>query len=71
MSNDDNHYGYLIKNDDPHDLALNDDDAALIVDAYATRMLKNVCSKFTDELAVLVVDLDLVEVKKIFEDYEE
>ena len=50
---------YLIKYDDPHDLALDDDDPALVVDAHAARMLQNVCAELADKLAVLVVDLDL------------
>ncbi len=56
----------LIENDDPHDLALNDNDTPLVVDAHATWMLKNVGTKLTNELAVLVVDLDLLKVKKAF-----
>ena len=49
----------LIKDDDPHDFALDDDDAALVVDAHAARVLQDVGAKLADELAVLVVDLDL------------
>ena len=49
----------LIEDDDPHDLALDDDDAALVVDADAARVLQDVGAEFADELAVLVVDLDL------------
>ena len=49
----------LVKDDDPHDLALHDDDPALVVDADAARVLEDVGAEFADELAVLVVDLDL------------
>ena len=49
----------LVKDDDPHDLALDDDDPALDVDADAARMLQNVGSELADELPVLVVQLDL------------
>ena len=50
---------YLIKDDDPHDLAFDDDDSTLVVDANSARVLKNVSAEFTDKLTVLVVDLNL------------
>ena len=49
----------LIEDDDPHDLALDDDDAALVVDAHAARVLQDVGAELAHKLAVLVVDLDL------------
>ncbi len=52
-------WNYLIEDDDSHDLALDDDDPALVVDADSARMLQDVRAEFTDELAVLVVDLNL------------
>ena len=50
---------YLIEDDDAHDLALHDDDAALVVDADAARVLQDVRTELAHELTVLVVDLDL------------
>ena len=50
---------YLIEDDDAHDLALDDDDAALVVDADAARVLQDVRTELAHELTVLVVDLDL------------
>ena len=50
---------YLIEDDDAHDLALDDDDAALVVDADAARVLQDVRPELAHELTVLVVDLDL------------
>ncbi len=49
----------LVKDDDPHNLALDDDDPALVVDADSARMLQNVGAEFPDELSVLIVDLNL------------
>ena len=53
------HDADLIEDDDPHDLALDDDDAALVVDAHAARVLQDVGAELAHELTVLVVDLDL------------
>lgn len=50
----------LIKNDDSHDFAFYDDDSPLVVDGHSSWMLENVGTKFANELAILVVDLDLV-----------
>ena len=50
---------YLVEDDDAHDLALDDDDAALVVDADAARVLQDVRPELAHELTVLVVDLDL------------
>ena len=49
----------LIEDDDPHHLALHDNDHALLIDTDTARMLKDVGTKLTDELAILVVDLNL------------
>lgn len=54
---------HLVKDDDSHDLALDDNDSALVVDADSARMLQNVGAEFAHELTVLVVDLNL-EIKK-------
>jgi len=53
----------LIEDDDPHDLALDDDDPALVVDADAARVLKDVGTELSHELPVLVVQLDLSNVE--------
>ena len=53
------HVAELVEDDDPHDLALDDDDAALVVDADAARVLQDVGAELADELAVLVVDLEV------------
>ena len=50
---------HLVEDDDAHDLALDDDDAALVVDADAARVLQDVRTELAHELTVLVVDLDL------------
>ncbi len=50
---------YLVKDDDPHDLALDDDDPALVVDADAAGVLQYIGAELANELAVLVVNLDL------------
>ena len=55
---------YLIEDDDAHDLALDDDDAALVVDADAARVLQDVGAELAHELPVLVVDLHLVGERK-------
>ena len=52
-------YMYLVEDDDAHDLALDDDDAALVVDADAARVLQDVGTELAHELAVLVVYLHL------------
>jgi hypothetical protein len=48
-----------VEDDDPHDLALHNNDAAMIVSGDSTRMLENVGSKLPDELSILGEDLDL------------
>ena len=53
------HITHLIKYDDTHHLALNNDDSALVVHRHSSRMLKDIRAKFTDKLAILVVDLNL------------
>lgn len=45
---------------DPHDLALDHNDAAAVVRGDAPRVLENVSSKLSDELTILGEDLDLV-----------
>ena len=54
------HIAELVKDDDAHHLALHHDDPALVVDADAAGVLQDVGAELADELAVLVVDLDLV-----------
>ena len=54
----------LVEDDDSHDLALHYDDPAHSVHADAARVLQDVGSKLTDELAILRVDLHL-EIKAI------
>ena len=49
----------LIKDDDAHDFALHDDNAALVVHRNATWVLEDIGTKLTNKLAVLVVNLDL------------
>ena len=50
---------HLIEDDDPHHLALHNNDQAFVVNTNTTRMLKNVGTKLTDKLTILVVDLNL------------
>ena len=54
----------LIEYDDSHDLALNHDDAAFVVNGNSSRVLQNIGAKFTHELAILVVNLDLLKTPK-------
>ena len=54
----------LIEDDDAHDFALDDDDAALVVHCHPTWMLQNVGTEFPHKLPVLVVNLDLKKVAK-------
>ena len=49
----------LIKDDDAHDFALDDDDAAFVVHCDTAWMLQNVGTEFPHKLPVLVVNLDL------------
>jgi hypothetical protein len=49
-----------VEDDHAHDLALNNNNTALMVDTHATGVLQNVRTEFTKELSVLVVDLNLV-----------
>ena len=51
---------HLIEDYDAHHLALDNDDTTLAVDCDPARVLQHVSSKLAGELAVLVVDLDLV-----------
>ena len=53
----------LIKYDDSHNLAFNHNDSAFVVNGNSSRVLQNIGAKFTHELAILVVNLDLL--KKI------
>ena len=48
-----------VEDDDPHDLALDDDDAAAVVRGDSTGMLQDVGSELPDELTVLGEHLDL------------
>ena len=48
-----------VEDDDPHDLALDDDDAAAVVRGDSTGMLQDVGSELPDELSVLGEYLDL------------
>lgn len=48
------------EDDDTHHLAFNYDDTSLVINTNTTRVLKNVSSKFAKELAILIVDLDLM-----------
>ena len=50
---------HLVKDDDPHDLALDDDDAAAVVRGDSAGMLQDVGSELPDELSVLGEYLDL------------
>ena len=50
---------YLIKNDDSHNFAFDDDDSTFVVDANTTGMLQNIGAKFANKLTILVVNLDL------------
>lgn len=50
----------LVKNDHSHHLALDHNNPPFVVDANTPRVLQDVGSKLADELAVLVVNLDLV-----------
>ena len=50
---------HLIEDDDPHHLALHNNDQAFVIDADTARMLKNVGTKLPYKLAILVVDLNL------------
>ena len=50
---------HLIKDDDPHDLAFDNNDPALVVDAHAPRVLQDLGPELAHELAVLIVDLNL------------
>ena len=54
----------LVKNDDSHDFALDDNDSSLAVDANTARVLKNVGTELTDKLTVLVVYLDLEQINQ-------
>merc|ERR1719431_1470036 len=54
------HISELIEDDDPHHLAFHHDDPALVVDANPPVVLQDVGAELADELAVLVVYLDLV-----------
>jgi len=54
------HIAELVEDDDAHHLALHHDDPALVVDADAAGVLQDVGAELANELAVLVVDLDLV-----------
>lgn len=49
-----------VKDNDAHDLALNHNDSALIVNTNSTRMLEDVSAEFAQELAILIVDLNLM-----------
>ena len=48
-----------VEDDDPHDLALDDDDAAAVVRGDSAGMLQDVGSELPDELSVLGEYLDL------------
>ena len=50
---------HLVEDDDAHDLALYHDNEALGVYADAAGMLEDVSTELTDELTVLIVDLNL------------
>ena len=48
-----------VEDDDPHDLALNDDDPATVVCGHTTGMLEYVCTELADKLSILSEDLTL------------
>lgn len=54
------HVAHLIEDEHAHHLALDHDDTALVVHGHASRMLQNVRAELANELAVLVVDLNLM-----------
>lgn len=54
------HIAVLVEDNHAHHLALHHDDPALVVHGHAARMLQYGGSELAHELAVLVVDLDLV-----------
>ena len=45
--------------DDPHDLALDDDDPSIVVCGHTTRMLEDVRTELADKLSILSEDLNL------------
>ena len=49
----------LVEDDNAHHFALHHDDPALVVHGHPAGVLQNVGTKFADELAVLVINLDL------------
>ena len=53
----------LVEDDHAHHLALDDDDAAFVVDGDSPRVLKDIGTEFSYKLTVLVVDLDLKSIK--------
>ena len=57
-----------VEDEHTHDLALDDHDASLVVDADAARMLQDVGAELADELAVLVVDLNLMRGRSLGDD---
>lgn len=59
---------HLIKNNDTHDLALDNNDPPLVVHADAAGMLENVRAKLPDKLSVLVVDLNLMRGRPLRDD---
>lgn len=59
---------HLIKNNDTHDLALDNNDPPLVVHADAPGVLENIRAKLPDKLSVLVVDLNLMRGRPLRDD---
>lgn len=61
------HVASLVEDDDSHNLAFDHDDPAFIVDRHASRVLQDIGTKFSHELPILVINLDLEqkEIEKI------
>lgn len=62
------HIAVGVEDDDAHHFAFNHDDVTLFVDADAAWMLKDVGAEFAQELAVLIVDLDLMSWRTLGDD---
>lgn len=62
------HISVQVENYYSHHFALDNNDACLVVDIDTTRMLQNVGTKFSNKLAVLVVDLNLMSRRSLCHD---
>lgn len=59
-------FSYLVKNDDPHDLAFDNNDSSLVVHTDTTWMLQDVGAELANELTILIVNLNLKFKKSFF-----